>query len=172
MATREDEVLWEGNPHWLGMIGWYIKWAFFALIVGIPFLIAAYLGRFSTALAVVIIIALLAFVFAIGWIRRATTSYKVTERLVCQAQGILNRDWDTTPISRLQDISVTQSLFQRMLGVGMIEFDNAAEGGALGKSFVWWGIRKPRSLSDLVNSIRSGSYDEEGLDDDPGRGGF
>lgn len=153
-----SEVLWDGNPHWLGMLGWYLKGLGGSLVLSIPFLALAHYGHFSYVLAVLILVVLWALVIGIAWVKLHTTSYRITAQLVCQSEGILSRDWVTTPIVRLQDISVHQPLWERMLGIGTIEFDNASDRAAQTNEFIWKGVRHPRKIADLVEDIRSGAW--------------
>lgn len=156
--SDHSEVLWEGTPHWLGMLGWYFKGMGGSLIVSIPFLAAAYFGHFSMALAVLILLFLWALVIGIAWIRLHTTNFRVTPQLICQSEGIFSRDWVTSPIVRLQDIAVHQPLWERILGIGTVEFDNASDRAAQNNEFIWKGVRHPRQLADLVEDIRSGAW--------------
>jgi uncharacterized membrane protein YdbT with pleckstrin-like domain len=155
--TNHD-ALWEGTPHWLGMLGFYFKGLVGGVAISLPFFVAAYTGHFAWAFAAIILVVLWALVIGLAWIKLHTTNFKITPQLVCQSQGIFSRDWVTTPIVRLQDISVHQPFWERIIGLGTIEFDNAADRGTVSNEFLWKGVRHPRKIADLVEDIRSGAY--------------
>ena len=67
-----------------------------------------------------------AIVLVVGWIKRIDTHYTVTNQRINIRHGIFSRADHATSYERLQNVKTYQSLVERMLGVGMVDFDTAA----------------------------------------------
>jgi uncharacterized membrane protein YdbT with pleckstrin-like domain len=61
----------------------------------------------------------------------ANTIYAVTTRRLIIRTGVLNRSGHDLPLSRLNDVSFSQSLLERMLGCGTLVVESASEHGQL-----------------------------------------
>src|SRR5437764_9046438 len=124
MTTGEEEVLFDGHPSWRSTLGFYLKGIVAAVIAGA-------IAGFATAIAadhvqvgwiVVAVVLVFASVLLIGVISRARTTYTITtERLMIQ-HGLMARSHQETRLERVQNVSSRQSVLQRLLGVGTVEF--------------------------------------------------
>jgi uncharacterized membrane protein YdbT with pleckstrin-like domain len=64
--------------------------------------------------------------WALGaWLVRLTSTLTLTNQRVIQAEGVLRRFSNVIPVDRIQDISITQSVFGRLLSYGDIAIDTA-----------------------------------------------
>jgi len=54
-------------------------------------------------------------------LRIRSLKYKITNRLIEREQGIIFRRVDALDLARVKDVQLSQSLFDRMLGIGTIE---------------------------------------------------
>ena len=119
MSGYEGETtLWQGHPSWKAMLLFYIKWTLVALIPIAVWVVLDVTGRSvpATWFAVATIV-LLVLTYAIGWIRRITTRYLVTDRRIQIRTGIASRRERTTHIDRVQNVNLNQSIAQRILGL-------------------------------------------------------
>ena len=62
-------------------------------------------------------------------------------------QGLVSRTTQNIPLRRVQDVTVSSTVFQRVLGFGDIVIDNASETGG---KVVLKNINSPRKYADLL----------------------
>jgi uncharacterized membrane protein YdbT with pleckstrin-like domain len=80
-------------------------------------------------------------------IKRNMIRYTVTDSKLQIDTGLLSRTTRSIPLSKVQDVTVSASVPQRLLGFGDIIVDNASE---LGGSTVMHNISSPRHYADLL----------------------
>ncbi|HEX3281345.1 MAG TPA: PH domain-containing protein [Pyrinomonadaceae bacterium] len=80
-------------------------------------------------------------------IRRNMIRYTVTDAKLQIDTGLIAHTTRNIPLSKVQDVTVSASIPQRLLGFGDIVVDNASE---LGGSIVMHNIRSPRHYADLL----------------------
>jgi uncharacterized membrane protein YdbT with pleckstrin-like domain len=149
LLTGEREI-WRGNPSWKALLLYYLKGTLLSLIpVAIWFAWNTVSDPPTTILAAITVLALIA-TFVGGWIKRATTRYRVTDRRINVRTGLLSRKDASTHLDRVQNVNVTQTVFQRLLGVGNIDWDTA--GSDTGDAdFTFYGVDDPSALMHVVD---------------------
>jgi membrane protein YdbS with pleckstrin-like domain len=117
-----------------------------AVLAGIAlvFLLAA-IGV-SASISIPVALALL-LVPAYYHIRRNMVRYTVTDSKLQIDTGLIARTTRNIPLSKVQDVTVSASIPQRLLGFGDIVVDNASE---MGGSTVMHNISRPRHYADLL----------------------
>jgi membrane protein YdbS with pleckstrin-like domain len=80
-------------------------------------------------------------------IRRNMIRYTVTDAKLQIDTGLIARTTRNIPLSKVQDVTVSASIPQRLLGFGDIIIDNASE---IGGSTVMHNISSPRHYADLL----------------------
>jgi uncharacterized membrane protein YdbT with pleckstrin-like domain len=80
-------------------------------------------------------------------IRRNMVRYTVTDAKLQIDTGLIARTTKNIPLSKVQDVTVSASIPQRLMGFGDIIIDNASE---LGGSIVMHNISRPRHYADLL----------------------
>lgn len=80
-------------------------------------------------------------------LRRNTIRYTVTDAKLQIDTGLIARTTRNIPLSKVQDVTVSATIPQRLLGLGDVIVDNASE---LGGSTVLHNIRNPRHYADLL----------------------
>lgn len=73
--------------------------------------------------------------------------YTLTSSTVEIDSGLIARRTQNVPLRRIQDVTVSSTLTQRMLGLGDLVFDNAGEDGA---KIVLKNIDSPRRYADTL----------------------
>lgn len=73
--------------------------------------------------------------------------YSLTETMIEIDRGLVSRTTQHIPLRRVQDVTVTASIFQRMLGYGDITIDNASEDGG---KVVLDNIDMPKKYADMI----------------------
>lgn len=80
-------------------------------------------------------------------IRRNMVRYTVTDSKLQIDTGLVARTTRNIPLSKVQDVTVSASIPQRLLGFGDIIVDNASD---VGGSTVMHNINSPRHYADLL----------------------
>lgn len=80
-------------------------------------------------------------------LRRNTVRYTLTDSKLEMDTGLIARTTRNIPLSKIQDVTVSASIPQRLLGFGDLIVDNASE---LGGSTILHNISKPRHYADLL----------------------
>lgn len=162
-----EHVLWEGRPSWRSQMSHFAVWIPLALA---PFVIAAVLAAndvgtgLSLWLWLLISLVLVVAVVVLDAIKRYATYYAVTDQRLRIRRGILARHEQTTRFDRIQNVDIRQSLLDRMLQVGEVDFDTAGAGED-SADFRFHGIADPQRLVRIVaeNSDMGGTRSGTGL---------
>ncbi len=145
MDTDADEqVIYEGRPSWRSILGFYLAGL---LIVAIAAVAAHFAAGTGVAIAAAVVVFLL--VLAIGWLKRISTRYAITDRRLRIQRGIVARNVEEARIERVQNVNVRQSVFERILQVGTIDFDTASN--RADDTFQFRGIAQPEKIVTLVD---------------------
>ena len=80
-------------------------------------------------------------------IKRNLVSYTLTDSKIEIDEGFIARTTRNVPLSKVQDVTVTASLVQRVLGYGDVVIDNASEQGG---KIILNDIQDPRRHADLL----------------------
>ncbi|MCA1578238.1 MAG: PH domain-containing protein [Acidobacteria bacterium] len=80
-------------------------------------------------------------------VRRNMVRYTVTDAKLQIDTGLIARTTRNIPLSKVQDVTVSASIPQRLMGFGDIIVDNASE---IGGSTVMHNISRPRHYADLL----------------------
>lgn len=112
--------------------------------VALVFLLAT-LGL-SASISIPLALALL-LIPAYYHIRRNMVRYTVTDSKLQIDTGLIARTTRNIPLSKVQDVTVSASIPQRLLGFGDVIVDNASD---LGGQTVMHNISRPRHYADLL----------------------
>ncbi len=118
---------------------------FFAVILSVltTALIAYYFKSYWTAAAVVVIL----FIRPIyHHIQHNHTVYTLTTVKVEIENGVFSKSSRNIPLRHVQDVTVNQTLKERMIGIGDIEIDSATIEGTMPMR----AIKDPRKYADLI----------------------
>jgi uncharacterized membrane protein YdbT with pleckstrin-like domain len=145
-----EQVFFHGHPSWLSMLFFYVKGVLGAVLLGalagvLSALISGHVEAAWIALAVLVVFALVALS---GFIRLITTTYTVTDQRLTIETGLLSRNVHHTRLARVQNVNSRQSLFERMLGIGTVDFDTAGEQGF---NFSFDGVAHPHGIVHTVD---------------------
>jgi uncharacterized membrane protein YdbT with pleckstrin-like domain len=138
-----EYMIYEGHPSWRGILSFYVKGTLLALVAGAIALlisgVALGAGAFGVFFAVLVLV---------GLIRRIATTYTVTSRRLRIKQGLLKKDTKETRLQRVQNVNTHQSIVDRILRVGKVEFDTA---GSDDYEFAFIGIANPHGIASKVD---------------------
>jgi uncharacterized membrane protein YdbT with pleckstrin-like domain len=167
--------MFEGHPSWRSIIGFYIKGLFLVLIACFGVAIVTGIAGDETDSGLVALVAVIgvAVVVLAGFIKRITVHYTITTRRLHIKRGIIAREIQETRLERVQNVNYNQSLMQRLLQVGDVDFDTAAGDDF---NFVFAGVANPDEVVERVDRATSagspsGLGDEAATSTRPASGG-
>jgi uncharacterized membrane protein YdbT with pleckstrin-like domain len=132
----------------------FVKVGYVAAIVG-ALLLVAFLSAFVPVVPswiAVLIGLLLLLIPAYFHLRQKLIRYTLTDSKIEIDSGLISRTTRNIPLTRIQDVTVSSTLFQRVLGFGNVVIDNASEDGG---KIVLGNIDSPRKFADsLLKQMR------------------
>ena len=90
----------------------------------------------------------------IGFIKRVATTYTITDRRLHIKRGIISRKVQETRLERVQNVNYRQSVYQRMVQIGDVDFDTA---GGDDYDFIFDGRRRPEDVVHKVDQATGAS---------------
>jgi uncharacterized membrane protein YdbT with pleckstrin-like domain len=98
---------------------------------------------------VLVAIVVFATAIVVGFVRRWATRYTVTNRRLHIKRGIVARHTQETKLARVQNINTRQSVIERLLQVGTVDFDTAGS-GETEASFAFIGVNHPMDMAHRI----------------------
>jgi uncharacterized membrane protein YdbT with pleckstrin-like domain len=137
-----EQVVFEGHPSWRALLSFYVGGVAGAVVIAV---VVGLLTSF--VIGVLVGVVLVAIVLAFGLFKRMSTTYLVSNQRLYIRRGMLSKREQQTRIDRLQNVNTEQSLRERMLRVGTVDFDTA---GTDDSEFRFVGIASP---GEVVNAV-------------------
>ena len=138
-----EHVIFQGHPSWRAILGFYLKGVVVAVVLGI---VAKLASGDGTAFLVILVV--LALTVLAGFFKRMATTYTITSRRLNIRRGILSREVQETRLERVQNVNYSQSLYQRLMQIGDVDFDTAAGDDY---NFVFAGVADPGEVVHAVD---------------------
>ena len=138
-----EQIIFEGHPSWRSILGFYLKGL---LIVAVAVVIAILVSKAGIAVAVGA--GVLVVVLVVGYVLRLATTYTISNHRLHIKRGIIAREEQQTQISRVQNVNTDQSVLERLLQIGTVDFDTAAGGDY---DFKFAGVADPREVVEAVH---------------------
>ena len=69
---------------------------------------------------------MIALTVVVGFIKRWATTYTITTAASTSAAAIISREIQETRLERVQNVNYNQSVYQRLMQIGDVDFDTAA----------------------------------------------
>ena len=138
-----EQVIFEGHPSWRAILGFYLKGILLAALVGV----IARLFDVGGATIFLIVLVIIGLTVLAGFVKRVATTYTITDRRLNIKRGIVSREIQETRLERVQNVNYRQSVFQRVVQIGDVDFDTAATDDY---NFVFAGVADP---GDVVHSV-------------------
>jgi uncharacterized membrane protein YdbT with pleckstrin-like domain len=154
-----EEIFFHGHPSWRSLGLFYAKGLIAALVAGIIAGVVTRIASHHVQVGWVIVAVVVVFLvlLVVGQLRRIGTTYSITNQRLTIQRGILSRDVHQTRLERIQNVNSSQSLFERMLRIGTIEFDTAGETQF---DFAFRGVGNPggivRTVDRALHALRGG----------------
>ncbi len=144
-----EHVIFDGHPSWRGTLSFYARGVLGAAAgAGIAALVTAIGSGFSWATTILVFAILVALVILAGFLWRLTTTYTITNQRLTIRRGLLSRHLQQTRVERVQNVNVDQSIVDRVVRVGQVDFDTA---GTDDSDFTFRGVADPESVVRAVD---------------------
>jgi len=145
-----ERVIFEGHPSWRAILAFYAKGLLLSVAVGIVVALVTRIFGDDVNSGLVFVVVLVAMVLTvlIGFLKRVATTYTITDRRLHIKRGIISREVQETRLERVQNVNYNQSLFQRVVQVGDVDFDTAGSGDY---SFSFDGVADPEQVVQKVD---------------------
>jgi uncharacterized membrane protein YdbT with pleckstrin-like domain len=138
-----EQVIFQGHPSWRAILGFYLKGILIAAILGV---LAKLFGA-SGGTVFLIVLVIVALTVLAGFLKRVATTYTITDRRLNIKRGIVSREIQETRLERVQNVNYRQSIYQRVMQIGDVDFDTAAGDDY---NFVFSGVADP---GDVVHRV-------------------
>jgi uncharacterized membrane protein YdbT with pleckstrin-like domain len=152
MATPSaaEEQFFHGHPSWRSILDFYFKGLAMIVVAGaLAGLITRVAGK-SVSIPVVAAVVAAGIVLMLlgGLFRRLRTTYTITDRRLTVHIGILSRELHECRLERVQNVNASQSILERLLGIGTVDFDTA---GGSEFDFKFRGVEGPQQIVRTVD---------------------
>jgi uncharacterized membrane protein YdbT with pleckstrin-like domain len=138
-----EQIVFEGRPIWRSILSFYITGFIGSVVIGVIVALVA-----STAIGVIVFVALFALDVLVGFIRRISTRYTITNQRLRIERGLLSKHVQQTRIERVQNVNTNQTFVSRILRVGTVDFDTA---GTDDSDFTFAGVGNPHEVVKAVD---------------------
>lgn len=141
LLNEGEDVVLDLHPHW---------WSFSGPVSAVvATTLAAVLVRDVSdelAMALLAVAGLALLWVAVRYARWATTNFVVTTDRLVFREGVLGKRGKEIPLERVNDIAVTQTLFERIIGAGDVTIESGGERGQQ----VFTDIAKPFLVQNVI----------------------
>ena len=154
VLTKDERVVLHLHPHWKALI-WPVFWLIVAAVGLAALWIFASGWSQIVLLAITAVVLLLLVVLAFWpWLKWRTTHYVFTNERVILREGIVRRDGRDIPLGRVNDVSFSHGIIDRMLGCGVLTIESAGERGQVTLNDIPHVERSQSVLYELVEADR------------------
>lgn len=154
MDLNDDEhLIFSTNPSWRSQFGKHVLILVGAILLGAILALAVSTG---IGIAAGVVVALVAIGFL--WVQRSRTSYLVTNERIQVREGFVSKEVQQTRLSRIQNVTLDQSVAERMLRIGTVDYDTAGDDGS---RFRMTGVANPDALVRLVDRAQRDEFETE-----------
>jgi uncharacterized membrane protein YdbT with pleckstrin-like domain len=144
-----EQVIFQGHPSWRGILSFYLKAVVIAAVAaGVAALVTVIGGGLSVGVVILVAAAVIALAVVVGLVKRIATTYSITNQRLHIKRGIVARKIQQTRIERVQNVNITQSVVERILVVGTVDFDTA---GTDDSEFRFDWVNNPEAVVRAVN---------------------
>ena len=147
-----ERIIYQGHPSWRGILSFYLKGVLLSIATAlVVWLLTGLFGDSANGLASGILIAGVVLTVVIGFVKRVATVYTITDRRLHIKRGLIARHTQETQIHRAQNVNTYQSVIDRMLQVGTVNFDTAGSGDY---DFSFVGVSDPEDVVRAVDKVQ------------------
>ncbi|GAB4515330.1 MAG: hypothetical protein Tsb0026_20890 [Sulfuricaulis sp.] len=166
LASRDNQQPQGKSPeketmNYIARPAWLNQWWQIGVMILMPvvFVLALLKGHqyFSSEnlrVAYVVIAGVFMYLIAVVIYRRYSWAYMINSETIESREGLIARKVKSIRVQDLRNINVNQSLWQRIMGVGDVEFSSA---GGSGIEVVFRGVDKPLEVKAMAQRMQGKS---------------
>jgi uncharacterized membrane protein YdbT with pleckstrin-like domain len=158
-----EQIFFRGHPSWRSMTSFYVKGLIASLVAGIVagLVTRAANGHVQVGWVIAAVLVVFVVLAAVGQIRRIQIRYAITDQRLTIETGLFSRDLHQTRLERIQNVNSIQTVFERVLRIGTVDFDTAAEAEF---DFSFRGVGDPH---EIVRTVDRALHELRGESDPP-----
>ena len=137
-----EQIIFSGRPSWRSTMEFYVAGL---LLAGAAGAIAALVNNAGQGAGIGAAVFLI--VLVIGLLRRVGTHYVVTNERLHIRRGLIAKHVQETRMDRVQNVNTNQSIVERVLQIGTVDFDTAGSGDS---DFAFRGVGQPERVVAAV----------------------
>lgn len=148
LLSEGETIVLETHPHWKTLVLPIVELLVVAGVTGyLLYLVEDTVGReVIGGVAVLLVLGLV----LVPFLRWRTTLFVITNKRVVVRSGILSRTGRDIPLNRVNDVTFTHNLLERILGCGTLLVESAGERGQVQLTEVPKVEQTQRTLYELV----------------------
>ena len=147
-----EHVIFTGHPSWRSILDFYFKGlALVILGAAIAALVTVISDKVDWGISGGVAAAIIVVVVLVGLVKRVTTTYTITDRRLHIRKGVFTRVTRDTRLERVQNVNTRQTILERLLRVGTVDFDTA---GTEDSDFSFVGVSSPRNVVEAVDKAQ------------------
>jgi len=147
-----EHVIFTGHPSWRSILDFYFKGlALVILGAAITALVTVISDKVDWGISGGVAAAIIVVVVLVGLVKRVTTTYTITDRRLHIRKGVFTRVTRDTRLERVQNVNTRQTILERLLRVGTVDFDTA---GTEDSDFSFVGVSSPRKVVEAVDKAQ------------------
>src|SRR5882757_1524438 len=141
-----EMIIYEGHPSWRSILDFYLKGLAVAVALGAIGWFAISHGAGAAVAAAVFAVTLI-----VGFLKRIGTDFVITNERLHIRRGLMSKHIQQTKLERVQNVNTNQSIVERLLRVGSVDFDTA---GTDDSDFVFNGVGNPAAIVAAVDAAQ------------------
>jgi membrane protein YdbS with pleckstrin-like domain len=166
LASRNNQQPQEKSPeketmNYIARPAWLNQWWQIGIVVLLPvvFVLAylkghQYFSSENLRVVYVVIAAVFVYLVIVVIYRRYSWAYTISGETIESREGLIGRKVKSIRVQDLRNINVNQSLWQRLMGVGDVEFSSA---GGSGIEVTFRGVSDPLQVKSLAQRMQGNS---------------
>jgi len=156
-ASSPEKDLWTGAYSPKAMTGQFIGAGIIAILALVG---GSFLPPFGWIVAAIASLLIFAYLAAVLFYRHMSIRYRLTNQRLLRDTGILTRTGDHLLVINIDDVTVHQSIFDRMFGLGTIKLNTKDTTTPI---LLMQGIENPRHVADMIDECRRTERNRRGL---------
>jgi uncharacterized membrane protein YdbT with pleckstrin-like domain len=152
-----EEELWTGGYSSKAMMGTFVG----TLVISIGLIVAGVmLGPPGWMVALGAMVLMWVYVLAVLMVRRMNITYRLTSQRFFHTTGILTKTTNRIEVIHMDDVTFTQTFFQRFFGVGTIRITSSDPTDPV---LIMPGIAEVKEVSEIIDKARRKEVTRRGL---------
>ncbi|HEX9342603.1 MAG TPA: PH domain-containing protein [Actinomycetota bacterium] len=144
LLAENEELILDLRPHWWQLVGPALVTVLIVVAVAVALLLMPSADRsgvvgLAAGVAAVLLFLVLVLPRVVTW---ATTHFVLTSDRLIYRHGLIAKYSKEIPLERLNDVTFSQSFFERLIGAGDLQIESAGEHG----QSTFQDIRRPEAV--------------------------